>query len=349
MANELVLVTGGSGFIGAHCILQLLQAGYRVRTTVRSLKREADVRAMLKTGGAEPGRALSFAAADLTSDAGWPEAVAGCDYVLHVASPFPPAAPKHEDELIVPAREGALRVLRAARDAGVKRVVLTSSFAAIGYGQKPQAAPYDETSWTDPNGHAGAYVKSKTLAERAAWDFIAREGGALELSVVNPVGVLGPVLGPDYSTSIMIVQRLMDGAMPGCPRLTFGLVDVRDVADLHIRAMTNPAAKGERFLAVTGDFISIQDIAMVLKARMGDAARRVPTKLLPDWLLRLVALGDPAVAQIVPELGKLKNATNEKAKRVLGWAPRSAEDAIVATAESLVALGLLKDSPKQAA
>jgi dihydroflavonol-4-reductase len=350
LANELVLVTGGSGFIGAHCILQLLQAGYRVRTTVRSLGREADVRAMLKTGGAEPGEALSFAAADLTSDAGWPEAAAGCAHVLHVASPFPPAAPKHEDELVVPAREGALRVLRAARDAGVMRAVLTSSFAAIGYGQKAQAEPFSEVNWTDPNGDdVRAYTKSKTLAERAAWDFIAREGGALELSVVNPVGVLGPVLGPDYSTSIMIVQRLMDGAMPGCPRLTFGLVDARDVADLHLRAMVNPAAKGERFLAVTGDFISIQDIALVLRARMGDAARRVPTKLLPDWLLRLVALGDPAVAQIVPELGKSKNATNEKAKRVLGWAPRSAEDAIVATADSMLRLGLLKDSPKQAA
>src|SRR5277367_1414192 len=170
MSNELVLVTGGSGFIGAHCILQLLNAGYRVRTTVRSLKREADVRAMLKAGGVEPGDRLSFVSADLETDAGWTEAAAGCEYVLHVASPFPSSIPKHEDELIVPAREGALRVLRASRDAGVKRVVLTSSFAAIGYGKKPQAAPYDETNWTDVNGEGVLpYVKSKTLAERAAW------------------------------------------------------------------------------------------------------------------------------------------------------------------------------------
>jgi dihydroflavonol-4-reductase len=349
MAGELVLVTGGSGFIGAHCILQLLATGYRVRTTVRSLSRESDVRAMLKAGGAEPGAALTFAAADLTSDAGWTEAVAGCDYVLHVASPFPQAAPKNEDELIIPAREGALRVLRASRDAGVKRVVLTSSFAAIGYGQNSSNRPFTEENWTDPNGaDVRAYVKSKTLAERAAWDFIAREGGALELSVVNPVGVFGPVLGPDYSTSILLVQRLMDGALPGCPRLCFGIVDVRDVADLHLRAMTNPAAKGERFLAVAGDFMTIQQIAHVLKARMGDAARRVPTKVLPDWLLRLAALRDPAVAQILPELGKTKNATNEKARRMLGWAPRSNEDSIVATAESLVRLGLLRDSKKAA-
>jgi len=345
-----VLVTGGSGFIGSYCILQLLAAGHQVRTTVRNLKRESDVRAMLKQGGAEPGNRLSFSAADLESDAGWPEAVSGCEYVLHVASPFPEHIPKHEDELIVPAREGALRVLRAARDAGVKRVVLTSSFAAIGYGHKPQDRPFDESSWTDVGGaDVRPYVKSKTLAERAAWDFIAEEGGALELSVVNPVGVLGPVLGPDFSTSILLVQRFMEGAIHGCPRLSFGVVDVRDVADLHLRAMTHPAAKGERFLAVAGDFMAMLDIAKVLKSRMGAAAKRVPTRQLPNWLVRLASLRDPAVKQILPELGKTKNATNEKAKRVLGWAPRSAEEAIVATAESLVRLRLLKDSAKIAA
>jgi nucleoside-diphosphate-sugar epimerase len=338
-----VLVTGGSGFIGSYCILHLLAEGHQVRTTVRSLAREGEVRAMLKAGGADAGDRLRFFAADLEKDAGWAEAVAGSDHVLHVASPFPSGIPKHEDELIVPAREGALRVLKAARDAGVKRVVLTSSFAAVGYGQTPQETPFDETNWTDlQGGHMTAYVKSKTIAERAAWDFVAREGGGLELSVVNPVGVFGPVLGPDYSTSILLVQRLMDGAMPGCPRLYFGVVDVRDVADLHIRAMTDPTAKGERFLAVAGDFLSIQEIAKILKARMGDAAKRVPTRQIPDWLVRLSALRDPAIRQITPELGKHKNATNAKARRLLGWSPRSNEDAIVATAESLVRLGLLK-------
>ena len=349
MSNT-ILVTGGSGFIGSHCILQLLAAGHQVRTTIRSLNREGDVRAMLKQGGAEPGDRLSFIAADLENDAGWPEAVAGCDYVLHVASPFPARVPKHEDELIVPAREGALRVLRASRNAGVKRVVLTSSFAAIGYGQKPQQQPFNETNWTDPNAaDMLPYAKSKTLAERAAWDFIAKEGGKLELSVVNPVGVFGPVLGPDYSTSILFVQRMMDGAVPGCPKLYFGAVDVRDVADLHLRAMTEPAAKGERFVAVAGDFVSVLDIAKILKRRMGEAAKRVPTRELPNWLVRVAALRDPAVKQILPELGKRKNATNEKAKRLLGWAPRSSEESIVATAESLVRLGLLKDSAKKAA
>ena len=338
-----VLVTGGSGFIGSHCILQLLAAGHRVRTTVRNLTRENDVRSLLKQGGVEPGDRLTFAAADLENDAGWAEAVKGCDYVLHVASPFPPAIPRHEDELIVPAREGALRVLRASRDAGVKRVVLTSSFAAVGYGRPPQEAPFDETSWTDETApDVQPYVKSKTLAERAAWAFIGREGGGLELSVVNPVGVFGPVLGPDVSTSILLIRRMMDGAMPGCPNMTFGVVDVRDVAELHLRAMIDPAAAGERFLAVAGDFMSIVQMARVLKARLGSAARRVPTVQLPNWLIRLAALWDPAIRQILPELGKRKNASNQKARRVLGWAPRSSEDAITATAESLLALGLLK-------
>jgi dihydroflavonol-4-reductase len=337
-----VLVTGGSGFVGCHCILQLLAAGYQVRTTVRNLKRETDVRAMLKTGGAETGDRLSFVAADLERDTGWSEAVAGCEYVLHVASPLPPNEPKHEDELIGPAREGTLRVLRAARDADVKRVVLTSSFAAIGYGHEGQETLFDETNWTDPNSDITAYAKSKALAERAAWDFIAKEGGNLELSVVNPVAVFGPVLGPDYSASILLVQRLMDRAMPGSPRLCFGLVDVRDVADLHVRAMTNPAANGERFLAVAGDFMWMVDVAKVLKNRLGQAAKRVPTRELPNWVVRLAAFRDPAIRLILPELSKVKNATNQKAKRMLGWAPRSNEESILATAESLMRLGLVK-------
>jgi nucleoside-diphosphate-sugar epimerase len=347
MSGELVLVTGGSGFIGSHCILELLAAGYRVRTTVRSLQREPEVRATLKASGADALDRLSFVAADLTSVAGWPEAVAGCTYVLHVASPLPPNLPKDENELIIPAREGALRVLRASRAAGVKRLVLTSSFAAVGYGHKSQQEPFSESNWTDLNGDdLTAYTKSKTLAERAAWDFIAKEGGGLELSAVNPVGVFGPVLGPDYSASILIVQRLMDGALPGCPKLYFGAVDVRDVASLHLLAMTHPAAKGERFLAVAGDFMSMLEIAKLLKARMGDSARRVPLRELPNWILRLAVLRDPAIKLILPELGKWKNATAGKARSVLGWKPRSREDAIVATAESLVRLGLLKDSPQ---
>jgi nucleoside-diphosphate-sugar epimerase len=345
---SVVLVTGGSGFIGSHAIIQLLAAGHELRATVRNLKREADVVALLKSAGADPAGRLRFFAADLEKDEGWPEAVAGCDYVLHVASPFPPSLPKHESDLIVPAREGTLRVLRASRDAGVKRVVLTSSFAAIGYGYPPQSQPFDEKNWTNPDGKGVTpYVKSKTLAERAAWEFMAREGRDLELSVVNPVAVFGPALGRDTSTSIMIVQRLMDGDLPGCPKVSFGVVDVRDVVDLHLRAMVDPAAKGERFLAVAGDFMTFLAIARTLKDRMGPAAKKVPTRELPNWLLRAFALVVPDVRQVLPELGVRKNATNAKAKQVLGWKPRSNEDSLVATAESLIRLGLLKHSPKR--
>jgi nucleoside-diphosphate-sugar epimerase len=337
-----VLVTGGSGFLGGHVVLQLLAAGHTVRATLRSLKREPEVRATLAKAGAATDVSLSFFAADLMDDVGWAEAAAGCDYVHHVASPFPASVPKSDDELIVPAREGALRVLRAARDAGAKRVVLTSSFAAIGYGH-PGQTQFDEKDWTIPDARGvAAYPKSKAIAERAAWDFVEREGDGMELAVVNPTAILGPVLGKDLSTSVLLVQRLMNGSVPGNPRLWFGVVDVRDVADLHIRAMINPRAKGERFIAISGDFLSIRDMALALKSRLGPAARRVPTRQLPDWLVRAVALFDPAVRVITPELGKHKNARGDKARELLGWAPRPAEDAIVATAESLGRAGLLK-------
>jgi dihydroflavonol-4-reductase len=341
MRDDLVLVTGGSGFIASYCILQLLSAGYRVRTTVRSLAREAEVRAMLKQGGAEPGDRLSFVAADLAADAGWPDAVEGCRYVLHGASPTPSGSQTREEDWVRPAVDGVLRVLRASRDAGVARVVLTSALGAIGMGHKPQTRPFDETDWTDLNGDVAPYQRSKTLSERAAWEFIAREGGALELSAVNPVAVLGPVLGPDYSHSIRLIKSLMDGP-PGCPKINSGFVDVRDVADLHLRAMTNPAAKGERFLAISGDSMWMIDVAKVLRRRMGAAARKVPTREMPNWLIRLAALRDPAMRMVVPHLGVMMNATSEKARRLLGWTPRSNEEAIVATAESLIRFGLVR-------
>lgn len=338
-----ILVSGGSGFLGSHLILRLLADGHSVRTTVRSAARENDVRALLKAGGAEPGDRLTFAHADLTNDAGWAAAVNGCEVVHHVASPFPPSVPKNPDELIVPAREGSLRVLRAARDAGVKRVVLTSSFAAIGYGHPEQAAPFDEKTWTNlDSSDVPPYPRSKTLAERAAWDFIAREGGSLELTTVNPVGIFGPVLAPDTSTSILIIHRLLDGSLPALPRIIFGGVDVRDVADLHVRAAAHPNAKGERFLAVAGRFVSMHELSMMLRARLGERARRAPTRQLPSWLVRVGALFDKEIRQILPELDRKKDATSAKAERLLGWAPRSVEDAAVATAESLYALGILK-------
>ncbi len=335
-----VLVTGGSGFVGSHVTLQLLAAGHTVRTTVRSLTREAGVRAMLEDAGIDTGQRLSFVAADLTRDDGWAEAVAGCDYVMHVASPIPGGEPKTPDDLIVPARDGTLRVLRAARDATVKRVVLTSSCGAIYYGHPPQQAPFDEASWTNLDGEMSAYVRSKAIAERAAWDFMAAEGSALELTVINPAGIFGPVLGADFSSSIELVQRLMRG-MPGCPQLYFGVVDVRDVADLHLRAMTDPAAKGERFIAVSGAVMSMMDIAAVLRAHLGAAAAKVPTRRLPNWLVRVAALFASDMRPLLPLLGKIRTPTSAKAERVLGWKPRPREDAIVASAESLVRFGVV--------
>jgi nucleoside-diphosphate-sugar epimerase len=341
-----ILVTGGSGFIGGHLILQLLKQGHTVRTTVRSLSREADVRKSLTAAGADASK-LTFFAADLTADDGWPAAVAGCACVHHVASPFPLAMPKHEDELIVPAREGTLRVLRAARDAKVGRVVLTSSFAAVGYGYAPgDTRVFTEKDWSVIDGSQGIavppYQKSKAIAERAAWDFIKSEGGGLELAVVNPVGVFGPVIGNDVGTSVQIVKKLLDGSVPGCPQVSFGAVDVRDIADLHIRAMNDPKAKGERFLGVddTGA-VSFLDIAKIIRAKRPADAKKVPTMQLPNWVMRVVAVFDPSVRLIIPELGRTLEISNNKAKSVLGWTPRPTEESILDTVDSLVQRGLV--------
>lgn len=340
MANELVLVTGGSGFLGAHCIAALLSDGYRVRTTLRSLDRRHDVTAALAHAGVDAGDRLSFAAADLMDDAGWHAAVDGASYVLHTASPFPPTQPKDADELVIPARYGTLRVLRAAQEAGVKRVVQTSSFAAIGYGHPILDRPYTEEDWTDPDAHVSPYVRSKTLAETAAWDFMAGiESGqeGMELAVVNPVGIFGPILGPKLSSSVQIVQRLMSGSLPGLPKVSSGVVDVRDVATLHVLAMTHPSARGQRFLASGGDAMSMQEMARVLHARLGEGASRVPTRVLPDVLLRLAAIFNKSLAEdVVPRLGKVKHLANDKARTVLGWSPRTNADALVATAQSLI-------------
>lgn len=338
-----VLVTGGSGFVGIHVILQLLAAGQMVRTTVRRPDRQADVLAMLREGGAASPESLSFFTADLIRDDGWREAVTGCDYVLHVASPLSTSVPKDENEMIIPARDGTLRVLRAARAAGVRRVVITSSVAAIGYGHPPRDKPFDEADWTNLEGaDVQPYPKSKTLAERAAWDFVAREGNGLELSVINPAGIFGPALGPDFSGSIEIVKSLLDGAMPAVPRVYFGVVDVRDVADLHLRAMTSPEAKGERFIAVSSATMSILDIAKLLRRELGPRARRVPRLQAPDWLVRVAATRIPLVQAVVPMLGKVRRSTGAKAKIILDWQARSGEEAILSTAESLIRLGLVK-------
>ncbi|MDR3510484.1 MAG: aldehyde reductase [Caulobacteraceae bacterium] len=332
-----VLVTGGSGYIGGWCVIGLLQQGHVVRTTVRNLAREAEVRAALGQV-ADLGR-LSFHQADLTADAGWDEAVAGCDYVLHVASPLGVAEPKDPNVLIGPARDGARRAVGAAIKAGVRRVVLTSSVAATSKAVGGPDSVCDETVWTDPDGpRVSAYAQSKTLAERAAWDLIAASGGTTTLATVNPALVLGPVLSQDFSGSVQVVERLLSGRVPGLPRLGFNVVDVRDVADLHIRAMTAPEAAGQRLIAA-GAFAWMADLAALLRERLGPDAAKVPTGKVPDFVLRLAGLFDRELASVTPSLGHRHDFTSAKARSLLGWTPRPMEETILDCARSLIATG----------
>ena len=341
--NVLVLVTGGSGFVAIHCILQLLQQGYNVRTTVRKMSKQNEVLDMLKYGGITGFSRLSFIETDLTKDDNWNEAVKGCTYVLHVASPIYLRLPKNEDEMIRPAVDGTLRVLKAARDAGVQRVVMTSNFGAIGYSHKDKTTLITEEEWTDPNEKGlSVYNKSKTLAERAAWNFIKTEGGNLELSVVNPVGIFGPALGPVLSSGFGLLKQVLDGSMKAIPNITLTIVDVRDVADLHLRAMTNPAAKGERFLAIAGDTLSLPQIAVLYKNKLGNAGKHISTKRLPDRLVRVTAIFSKKAKVLVPMLSRYRDASNKKATTMLGWQPRSNEEALMATAQSMIEFGNLK-------
>lgn len=341
MTDKTVLVTGGTGFIAQYCMLALLNEGYRVSTTIRSPSREAEVRDHLRVGGADAGDRLTFVTADLNDDRGWAQAVAGCDYVMHGASPTPSGDQIREEDWIGPAVNGNLRVLRAARNAGVRRVVLTSAFGAIGVGHKPDhRRPFDETDWSDLNGNVAPYQKSKTLAERAAWDFVAGEGDGLELATVNPVAVYGPVLGADYSHSIRLIANMLKG-QPGCVNVNSCCVDVRDVADLHLRAMIDPAAKGERFLASAGESMWMVEVAELLRLRLGHAAEKVSTDVWPDEQVRLAGETNAQLKAVVPLLNYDMNASGKKAERLLGWAPRSREEAILSAAESLIRLGLL--------
>ena len=332
-----VLVTGGSGYIGSWCVIGLLQQGYAVRTTVRDLRREGEVRSMVGRM-VDPGNRLSVHALTLTSDDGWDAAAEGAEYVLHIASPLGVPPPKDPNDLIIPARDGAKRAIRAAIKAGAKRVVMTSSVAATSPDPKSPDGVSDETVWTVPDPRADPYAASKTIAERAAWELIATEGGATTLATVNPALVLGPVLGADFSDSVQVVQRLLSGKVPGLPRLGFNIVDVRDVADLNIRAMTDPAAAGQRFIAA-GDFAWMADIAALLKARLGAEAAKVPTAKAPDFLIRLAALFDSDLKSVTSGLGRRKTFTSAKALDVLGWKPRPMEETVLDCARSLIAAG----------
>jgi dihydroflavonol-4-reductase len=336
-----VLVTGGSGYIAGFCIAQLLREGFTVRTTIRSLAREAETRATIAKL-TDPGGRLHITAADLNSDAGWAEAVEGCTYVQHVASPLPSTNPKDDDELVKPARDGALRVMRAARAAGVTRVVMTASTACIAYGHGSYTTPRTEADWSDETNRAdtSAYERSKTIAERAVRAWFAQEGAPLELVTIHPGAVLGPVLGRDFSASIEIVKKLLEGAVPGVPRFGWPLVDVRDIADLHYRAMLAPGIAGERFIGAN-DFWWMSQVAATLKSSLGPRARKVPTMPIPNFAVRLSAMFDPMIRDRLFELGKQRPVSNAHARAVLGWAPRSNAEAVMATAESLLAEGLV--------
>jgi len=329
---ETVLVSGGSGYLGGRCVVELLRRGYAVRTTVRDLGKEEEVRSRVRSE-LDPGDRLTVLGADLRSDDGWAEAVAGCEYVLHVASPFPAAQPKDPDELIVPAREGTLRVLRAALDAGVRRVVVTSSVAAVRGSVASAAAPLTEADWSDPDDpKLSPYARSKTIAERAAWDLVRERGEEEKLAVVNPGAILGPVADGESSTSLALVERLLNG-MPGTPRIGFSVVDVRDVADLHILAMTAAEAGGERYLAIAR-FQWMADVAAVLREQLGPAAAKVPKRSIPNFVVRGMALFDPAARSVVGQLGHRVEVSNAKA-RALGWEPRPAEETIADCGRSL--------------
>jgi dihydroflavonol-4-reductase len=324
--------------VAQHVVIQLLAKGYKVRGTMRSLKRVEEVRSVLAKFDPRADE-IEFVEADLSSDKGWADAVKDCTYVQHIASPFPAVHPKDEMDLIRPARDGALRVLKAAKTAGVKRVVMTSSMASIAYGHGDKRAEIsDETMWSDPSGPDNTpYTKSKTIAERAAWDYVNGDGKGLELVTINPTGILGPALSADVSTSLEIPIRLLNGKTPGLPRIGFSFVDVRDVAECHVKAMELPEAAGERFLA-THDFLWFAEAAEILRKKFPGYEGKIPTRKVPDFALKLMAIFQPVYKQTVTELGRTRKASNAKASRVLGVKFRTAEEALVASAQSLIEL-----------
>lgn len=332
--TDKVLVTGGTGFVAGWCIVELLKQGYDVRTTVRDLGKSQGVLDAVATEVDPRGR-VEFVVADLLADKGWDTAMAGCAYVLHVASPLGGGA--SDALLIQTAREGALKVLGAAVKAGVKRVVMTSSTAACGSSLSLKESLNDETRWTDVDDPTiNGYRRSKALAERAAWDFMAAQGGTTELVTVLPTAIFGPVLkvGGDLG-SLGFIKALAEGRMPGAPKLGFCVVDVRDLSRLHVIAMTAPQAAGERFIA-GGDFMWFIDICRTLRARLGDRASKAPTRELPNTVVRLLAKAQPGLKSVVPNLGKAHKFSSEKAKRVLGWESRPAVDTVTDTAEKLL-------------
>ncbi|CEL05009.1 hypothetical protein ASPCAL06131 [Aspergillus calidoustus] len=368
----LVLVTGGTGFLAKWVIATLLRSPtpYRIRTTLRTPSRIDEIKSSLLEAGIPESQisAIEFTHADLSSNDGWTTALKDVSYVQHIASPFPAHPPKDEYDLIIPAVEGTKRVMRAARDAGVKRVVLTSSFAAIAYGARhvgrDSAVPIIEDDWTDLSKPriVPAYAKSKTLAERAAWEIVESESGlnsrsgsgskspsgsgsgsasgsasGMELVVINPVNIYGPALGREDSTTFRSISEFLDGNAPGIPRVQYGVVDVRDCAELHVLAMTHASAPGERFICIGEGSLWMEDIAKILKKNLGDKAKKVPALVLPDMLVRGVGVFMPVARLLLADLGVHRVISGHKARELLGWESHfSNEEAILAAAESIL-------------
>jgi len=342
-----VLVTGATGFIAQHCILQLLEAGYDVRGTARGGNRTAEVSAILSPHLSDAARArldgFEVVAADLTSDEGWASAVAGCRYVMHVASPLPRDAVKDENELIVPARDGTLRVLRAANDAGVERVVLTSSISAIIYGND-RSRTFTEEDWSNLAGERiGAYDKSKTIAERAAWQYMesVKATSSMQLAVINPGLVLGPLLSSDWGTSGEMVKRILSHQVPAIPNINFATVDVRDVASAHVRAMEIPEAAGQRFLCAEANH-SMMEMAKILKARYNPQGFKVPTQRLPSIAVRAMAIFDKTVRLALNDLDTAQNVDNTKIRTVLHWQPRDLPEMTISMADTMIEYGVVR-------
>lgn len=333
-----VLVTGATGFLASHVILQLIERGHTVRGTARSKDKAARLNAALSAYAGQPIE-VELARVDLTSDDGWAAAMEGVDFVQHIASPFPPGVPKTADDLIIPARDGALRALKFARAAGVKRVVLTSSVAAVdnGWGDRGPDV-FDETCWTKLDGESPVsfYAQSKYHAERAAWDYVAGDGAGLELAVINPVGIFGPLITPDVSTSVGLIIQALSGRVPAFPRIHQGVVDVRDVAKAHVEAMERPEAAGERFI-VCERSLWLSEIGRALRSAYPD--RKIPTADMPGWLARIAGLFNPSLRFILPNLNRRRIYDADKARRMLGIDFIPAQTALIASAESLISIG----------
>lgn len=348
--DALVLVTGASGYIGGHCVVELLRHGYRVRGTVRNARKRKAVEGLAAHVSGSEGR-FEVVEADLAVDAGWADAVRGCTYIQHVASPFPSSEPDDEMEIVGPAVEGTKRVLAAAASTGgVRRVVLTSSVAAVAYGlDRPAHHLYTEKDWSDPD-RCNAYQKSKTLAERAAWDFVASVPAEhrFELAVINPGFVVGPMLDADVQTSGEVVKRLLRRELPGCPRLGFAVVDVRDIAMAHRLAMEKPDAAGKRFICA-GDHYWVRDLAEVLATEFGPLGYRVPTRNLPYWLLWIAARFDRELRLVLDYIGREERVSHELASAVLGWTPRPLRDSLVEMGHSMIEHGVVARTPRYVA